>query len=342
MKRTFRLWIVSFIVGLFMLTGPAKADSVGVSVKVFNVYGQNNAPVLAEGQLPDCELTLTGITHNFDVDPLCNLYEDFIVQYRGFVTAPVSGSVTFFAPADDGVKLFVNNTQIVDDWFDKGGGGSYSIPVDFVAGISQPIALDYYENGGGAWVELYWNVNGQMELVPDSAFSLQEVVPPVPSPTPTVEPTPEPTIEPTVEPTPIITPTEEPSPIPSSTVVEPTPEPSVEPTPSPEPTPEVVPEPSTIPEVIPEPEIVPEIPQEPQPIIPIPAPVSPVETFLAQTRIELPAGLKNVPGAVQLAHAAEAIMNIGSDMTPEQREESQAVVVSAIIVGQLARIRRIK
>jgi hypothetical protein len=43
-----------------------------------------------------------------------------------------------------------------------------------------------------------------------------------------------------------------------------------------------------------------------------------------------------------LAKAAEAIMAIGSDMTPEEREESQGVVVAAIIIGQLAQVRRLK
>jgi hypothetical protein len=40
--------------------------------------------------------------------------------------------------------------------------------------------------------------------------------------------------------------------------------------------------------------------------------------------------------------ALKAISNIGADMTPESRETSQGVVVSAIIVGQLAQIRRVK
>jgi hypothetical protein len=50
-----------------------------------------------------------------------------------------------------------------------------------------------------------------------------------------------------------------------------------------------------------------------------------------------------IPGIEELAKAAEAIMNIGSDMTPGQREESQSVVIGAVLVGQIATsIRRIK
>ena len=40
--------------------------------------------------------------------------------------------------------------------------------------------------------------------------------------------------------------------------------------------------------------------------------------------------------------ALKAISNIGADMSPESRETSQNVVVSAVIVGQLAQIRRVK
>jgi hypothetical protein len=40
--------------------------------------------------------------------------------------------------------------------------------------------------------------------------------------------------------------------------------------------------------------------------------------------------------------ALKAVSNIGVDMTPQSRETSQNIVVSAIIVGQVAQIRRVK
>jgi hypothetical protein len=59
--------------------------------------------------------------------------------------------------------------------------------------------------------------------------------------------------------------------------------------------------------------------------------------------LEVPTQLLAIPGFEELAESVEAIMNIGSDMTPEQREESQAVVISAVLVSQIATsIRRIK
>jgi hypothetical protein len=62
-----------------------------------------------------------------------------------------------------------------------------------------------------------------------------------------------------------------------------------------------------------------------------------------EVTLEVPTQLMAIPGIEELAKAAEAIMNIGSDMTPEQREESQSVVIGAVLVGQIATsIRRIK
>ena len=156
---------------------------------------------------------------------------------------------------------------------------------------------------------------------------------PIPEPTQSESPTPEPEVTPTV------TPIAEPTPSPSQDSVVPVP---VEPTQTPEVVQESVqvePTPSPTPTIE---EIVPEITPEPQPTIAIAAPVSDTEEFLAQISIQLPVYLENIPGAVQIAAAAEAIMAIGSDMTPEEREESQGVVVAAVIVGQLAQVRRLK
>jgi hypothetical protein len=163
------------------------------------------------------------------------------------------------------------------------------------------------------------------EPVPSVVPSLDPEPTPIPEPTQSESPSPQPSVEPTVQP----------SPTPTVTVAEPTPSPSQESV-------VPVPVPSPTPTVTPTPEIVPEETPEPQPTIAIAAPVSDTEEFLAQISIQLPTYLENVPGAVQIAAAAEAIMAIGSDMTPEQREESQGVVVAAVIVGQLAQVRRLK
>lgn len=168
-----------------------------------------------------------------------------------------------------------------------------------------------------------------------------------PSPTPSTEPTP------TIEPTPTPTQTEIASPIPTQTsepTLEPTPQINIDNSenetiliqetviPSPEP---ILP---TLEEI--EPEITEQIVEEETFEPPIVEEESTLEElqeeinaqYVAENTIELslPTALEDIPGVTELLATAEAIMNVGSDMTQEQREESQAVVVGAIIVAQIA------
>lgn len=179
----------------------------------------------------------------------------------------------------------------------------------------------------------------------------------MPTATPTATPSPEPTAEPT--------PTSEPTPTatPEPTEVSPTPTPTIEPTPTLEPTQQPEPvvdnEPISVVETpLPtsEPIVEEEVFQESEPVeqiveeetieTPVIEPELSVEElqeqidaeYIAENTIELavPTALAEIPGVAELFAASEAILNVGSDMTQEQREESQSVVVGAIIITQIA------
>ena len=187
-------------------------------------------------------------------------------------------------------------------------------------------------------------------LEPDSPLRWYKGIAPTPTPeptqSPTVEPTPEPsastepTLEPSTEPTqspkPEVTPTLEPTTSPTPEV---TPTAATEPSPTPEPEPTQIPTPEptpTINEPVAEassPPIEPEVTPTPEPSLLAGSPEPSVNPQV-QT-IELPEALQIV-GVMQLAAAAEAIMNVGADMTDEEREEAQIVAIAAIIVSQIA------
>jgi hypothetical protein len=199
-------------------------------------------------------------------------------------------------------------------------------------------------------------------LPADSPLGYYAGIVPEPSPTPspsvTIEPSLEPSIEPTPEqtlepsPTPTLVPSLEPTPEPTQTLLpEPTPtptQPSLEPVvpeaPTLEPTPTQTPEPElTQPQELPTPLPEPSAEPSPTPIEPSPV-LSAIPSLNPEAvTLEVPTQLMAIPGIEELATAAEAIMNIGSDMTPEQREESQSVVIGAVLVGQIAAsIRKVK
>jgi hypothetical protein len=209
-----------------------------------------------------------------------------------------------------------------------------------------PIAAAFDVNGG---------VPIEVEPAPvPSSFEEPPVLPsPTPEPVPSVEPEPIPSVEPTLNP--------EPSPMPepsqsSSSIPEPIATPTIEPTPeatqSPDstPTPVPLPEPTdavAVPEITPEPspiasDLVPDLEPSPEPT-PLVTPdvmPEPVQELVQESSevvvLEVPSALANVFGVAEIFAAAEAFMNIGSDMTEEEREQSQSVVVAAVIVGQLA------
>ena len=102
----------------------------------------------------------------------------FYAQYTGFIQAPATGTFTFKAKSDDGFRLLVNNTLLIEDW-EPQGPATYNSDnattfqtIDLVAGQYYPVEVQYYEYGGGQEVALYWEYPGQgIQLVPGSAYS---------------------------------------------------------------------------------------------------------------------------------------------------------------------------
>ena len=82
--------------------------------------------------------------------------DNFAVRWTGEVEVPAPGRYTFHTQTDDGVRLWVNNTQIINNWTDHGNAHD-SGDIDLKTGQRYPIKLEYYENGGDARCELSWS-----------------------------------------------------------------------------------------------------------------------------------------------------------------------------------------
>jgi cell division septation protein DedD len=111
----------------------------------------------------------------------------------------------FTATADDGVRVYVDNTVVIDEWVDQ-KATTYTVDLVTTPG-THTVKVEYYENAGGAVMK----------------FDFQKITP-VPTPTPT--PTPAPTSTPTPTPVPTSTPTPAPAPTPAPTPVPPPPAPA--------------------------------------------------------------------------------------------------------------------
>ncbi len=80
--------------------------------------------------------------------------DNFSGRWTGNFTF-TAGNHTFTTTADDGVRLWVDNALVIDNWVDQ-GTTSKSITLNLTAG-THTVRQEYYENGGGAIDTLTWN-----------------------------------------------------------------------------------------------------------------------------------------------------------------------------------------
>jgi hypothetical protein len=83
--------------------------------------------------------------------------DDFSVRWTGNVTAPASGAYTFYARADDGVRLWINGNLVVNAWWDQGPTEYASAAINLTQGVPVSVKMEYFEHGGGAVAQLKWS-----------------------------------------------------------------------------------------------------------------------------------------------------------------------------------------
>ncbi|MCL1870797.1 MAG: glycoside hydrolase family 3 C-terminal domain-containing protein [Promicromonosporaceae bacterium] len=88
-------------------------------------------------------------------------------RWTGTLTAPATGTYTFSTTSDDGSRLIVNGTTVVDNWGDH-ASQTKTGTIALTAGQSVPVEVDYYQAGGGANLTLGWTVPG-VDLVQQAA-----------------------------------------------------------------------------------------------------------------------------------------------------------------------------
>ncbi|WP_318309495.1 PA14 domain-containing protein [Flagellimonas crocea] len=94
----------------------------------------------------------SGTFTSFDVDALQNQEDpgdadNFSIRYTGFIQIDTQGSYTFFTNSDDGSKLYIDGTEVVNN---DGGHGTQerSGSIVLTTGLHD-IRVLYFENGGG-------------------------------------------------------------------------------------------------------------------------------------------------------------------------------------------------
>ncbi len=101
--------------------------------------------------------------------------DTFSVRWTGQVQAQFSELYTFTTRSDDGVRLWVNNQLIIDNWTDHGPTDDTGT-ISLVKGQVYDIKMEYYDRNGGAVAQLSWasastpmSFVPQLQLYPQSA-----------------------------------------------------------------------------------------------------------------------------------------------------------------------------
>jgi hypothetical protein len=92
----------------------------------------------------------------------------FSIRWTGQVQPRYSETYTFTTNTDDGVRLWVNGQQIINDWSDHAPTENAGTIV-LNAGQKYDIRMDFYENVGGATAQLFWQSGSQArEIIPQA------------------------------------------------------------------------------------------------------------------------------------------------------------------------------
>jgi hypothetical protein len=82
--------------------------------------------------------------------------DTFSARWIGQVEAPFTGTYTFYTVSDDGVRLWVNNQLLVNNWTNHAAIENRGT-IALTAGQRYPIRMEFYENGGLATARLLWS-----------------------------------------------------------------------------------------------------------------------------------------------------------------------------------------
>jgi len=91
---------------------------------------------------------------NGSPDPKISV-DNFTARWTGAVEPQFNEAYTFYATTDDGVRLFINGQEIINQWVDQAPTES-SGTIALKAQERYNIEMDYYEHGGGAAASLSW------------------------------------------------------------------------------------------------------------------------------------------------------------------------------------------
>jgi LysM repeat protein len=92
--------------------------------------------------------------------------DTFSVRWTATPTLAAGGTYRFHVQADDGVRLWLDGTLVVDEWH-LAGNKTYTVDREVTAG-KHGLQVDYYEQTGNAFIKVWWERLGA--AIPSDAW----------------------------------------------------------------------------------------------------------------------------------------------------------------------------
>lgn len=86
--------------------------------------------------------------------------DEFSLRATGLITFPQAGSYQLRTMSDDGTRVWLDDVLLIDRWVDQGPTPAESFVFQAGAGEVRRVRVEYYENLGGARVDLQWKLPG--------------------------------------------------------------------------------------------------------------------------------------------------------------------------------------
>ncbi len=121
----------------------------GCSVGQYRAEYFNNVDLSGSPVLTRCEAA--PLNHDWGTGspgPGVNA-DGFSARFTGTIRLPTT--TMFYATSDDGMRIWVDGTQIMDQWHDQ---GPYTYTVGYTEAGLRSVKVEYYENTGGAVAKL--------------------------------------------------------------------------------------------------------------------------------------------------------------------------------------------
>lgn len=166
---------------------PAPSTGAGTGTGLAAVYYDN-------ADLTGKTAARTDGTVNFtwSAAPISGIALDtFSTRWTGQVQAQKTEEYTFYTQSDDGVRLWVNGVQIINNW-SAHGSTENSGKIKLTAGAKYDIKLEYFNRSGNGTAQLKWSspttakaIVPRTQLYSTTAVTPPSSVPPTSTPTPT-------------------------------------------------------------------------------------------------------------------------------------------------------------